>query len=196
MDFTKATDQQIKTIIEGDVGVPTPLLKQAFEEAMTRKLFDGKIKAHIITFFKNERNAEFLTGMFVEDLIWICYELGFEYMDNYKPVKPFGGFWYTVIVRRLRDITRDNNAQKRTGEVYSLEDTHEWNLPGYTHTESTALRRVYIDSLMNQLTDTEKEIVIMRYQGYYLREIGEKQGMSRGGIQKRIELYLKRLKGA
>ena len=196
MDFTKATDEQIKSMIEEDVGVPTPLLKQVYEEAMKRQVFHKKIEYFIIKFFKNAPTAEWKTGLSIEELIWICYEIGYEFIDRYKPNKPFGALWHSVMVRKIKDIARDYNAQKRTGDVCSLDDMNEWRIPGGNHTEPIALQRVYIDTLMNQLTDTEKEIVIMRYQGYYMHEIGKKQGVSGSGIQKRIELYQKRLKGA
>ena len=196
MNFTKATDQQLKTIIESDTNVPAPLLKKAYEEAMGRKLFHKKIEYFIIKFFKNKATAERKTGLSIEELMWICYEVGHEFIERYKPDKPYGAFWYGTMLRKIKDIARDNNTQKRTGTVYSLEGTHDWIIPGGNHTEPIALQRVYIDSLMNQLTDIEKEIVIMRYQGYYLHEIGKKQGISRGGIQRRIENYQKRLKGA
>ena len=198
MNFIKATDQQIKTIIEGDVGVPTPLLKQAFEEAMNRNLFRPKIIYMIIQRFGSKEKTERSTGLTVEDLLWICYERGYEMIGRYDNElnKPFSSLWNTVMINEMLLAVQKHKALKRTADVYSLEDTYEWTIPGGNHTEPIALARIHIEHLMSQLTETEKEIVIRRYQGYSLREIGKMQGVSLSGVHKRIELYKKRLKGA
>ena len=189
MDFTKATDQQIKTIIEGDVGVPTPLLKQAYEEAMNRDLYSPKIVHYIIQRFGSKEKTERSTGLAVDDLLWMCYERGYEMIGRYEFKKPFSYFWNTVMINEMLLAVQKHSALKSTADVYSLEETYEWAIPGGNHTEPIALARIQIDHLMSQLTETEKEIVIKRYQGYTLREIGEMQGVSLGGVYKRIELY-------
>ena len=196
MNFTKATDEQIKTIIEGDVGVPTPLLKQAYEEAVRRRTLDKQVCNWIIKFFKTKTNAERKTGLPIEDLLWISYDIGFGNMRNYKPTHPFAAFWYRAIIRKMMTIAKKNTAQKRTGEVYSLEDTNDWKIPGFTHVEQTVLNKIYIENLLNQLTETEKEIVVKLYQGYLHREIAQMQGISKHGLYKRIRVYQKRLQGA
>lgn len=196
MNFTKATDEQLKTIIEWDSGIPTLLLKDAYEESVRRRVLDNKVCYWIIKYFKTKRNAECKTGLPLEDLLWISYELGFEIMDNYNPTHPFAAYWYTIIIRKMATLTRKNTAQKRTGEVYSLEQTNEWTIPGVTHVEHTVLNKIYFENLMNQLTEIEREIVIKRYEGYLYQEIANMQGISKQGLYKRIKVFQKRLKGA
>ena len=196
MNFTKATDEQIKTIIEWDIGVPTPLLKEAYEETVRRRVLDKKVCHWIIKYFKTKTNAERKTGLPLEDLLWISYQLGFECMGNYNPTHPFAAYWYTIITRKLTNIARMNTAQKRHGEVYLLEDMHEWTIPGVTHVEPTVLNKIFFENVMSQLTQKEKEIVIKRYQGYKNQEIADMQGISKQGMHKRIKVYQKRLKGA
>ena len=163
---------------------------------MNRRLFDYKIKNWIYNYFHFAKKAEKQTGMTTQDLLWICYEIGYEYIKSYKPEKPFVYYWNTIFINRVTHIVRGHTAQKRTGDVCSLEGMNEWTIPGGNNTEPIAISRVYIESVMNQLTDKEKEIVIKRYQGYTFKEIAAIQGMSVGCIQKRIFLYRKRLKGA
>ena len=196
MDYTKATDNQLKNIIEQDIGVPAHLLKGVYEEAMNRNLFRPKIVHLIIQRFGSAEKTERSTGLAVEDLLWICYERGYELIGRYELNKPFSSLWNTVMINEILLAAQKHNALKRTANVYSLEDTHEWAIPGGNHTEPIALARIQIEHLMSQLTETEKEIVIKRYQGYSLREIGKMQGISLGGVYKRIMLYKKRLKGA
>ena len=196
MDYSKATDEQIKVIIEWDTGIPTLLLKDVFEEAMRRKLFHKKITYFIYKQFKTTANTEKQTGLTIEDLIWICYEKGYENIDRFTPTKPFGAYWHTLITREIQTIARDRNAKKRSGNVCFLEDIDEWKIPGGNHTEPIAINRVYIESIMNQLTDIEKEIVIKRYEGYLYSEIGEMQGITKVGVIQRVKKYLERIKGA
>ena len=196
MDYSKATDEQLKTIIEWDNDIPTHFLKELYEEVMNRRIYDDRIKRWIYKYFRYPRKAEEQTGVSVEDLLWICYEAGHESLKDYKPNQPFMVYWYSIFLNRLIGMIRKHTAQKRTGDVCSLEGMNEWTVPGGNHTEPIALNRVYIESIMNQLTDKEKEIVIKRYQGYTFKEIAAIQGMSVGCIQKRITLYRKRIKGA
>ena len=196
MDYSKATDDQLKTIIEWDEAVPTHLLKEVYLEAMSRQIYKNRIYHWILKYFRYQERAEQQTGLSIEDLFWICYETGHEYLKDWKPNKPFIFFWYSVFINKTIMIVRKHTAQKRTGDVCSLEGMEEWKVPGGNNTEPIAINRVYIESILNQLTDKEKEIVIKRYQGYTFKEIAEIQGMSKGCIQKRIELYRKRIKGA
>lgn len=198
MNFTKATDKQLKTIIEWDIGVPTHLLKEVYEEIMGRRILDNKIYTWIFSFFKSKANAETKTGMATEDLLWICYELGYEILDNYKPDLPFIAYWYRGAIRKIKDIARNNTRLKRScNKTFSWDDMEDWKLPaGNNNTETTAINRVYIESLMSRLREVEKEIVIMRYLGYANREIGARQGVSRQEIENRMKRFRKRLKGA
>ena len=196
MDFTKATDEQIKNIIEEDVGIPTPLLKEVYEEAMKRNLFHSKIIYTIIKKFGTKENTERTTGLTIDDLVWIAYERGYEIIGRYKLTVPFAALWHTTIVNELSVIITRANAQKRKGNVYSMEDTYEWKSVGGYNTEPIAINRIRIEKIMDKLTETEKEIVLKRYQGYTMREIGEMLGVTKNGIMKRIILFQNRLRRA
>lgn len=195
MDYSKATNEQLKVILDWEEGVSSHLIRKLYEEVLDRRLMDSKITHWIYRYFGTKRRAEEQTRLTVEDLLWIGYELGHECIDRYKPIKPFTHFWYTVFTYKIRDIARDNKAQMRTAEIQPLDDMVEWSIPDSHDTEKTAINRVIIENIMNQLRDTEKEIVIKRYEGYTYPEIARMQGVSNGGMQKRVTLYKKRLQG-
>lgn len=195
MNFSNATNEQLKNIIEWDEGCIGTLLYPIYEECVKRDLYDAFITGFLIKLFLSVQRAEKLTKMNYDELKWFSYEQGFEAMKKFKPGnRPFIALWSNVIKRGLIELVRKQNAQKRTAEIFNI-DEMVLNIPMAHHdTEKTAINRVYIDSILNNLRPKEKEIVLARYQGYTLKEIGRMQGVSRSGIQKRINLYLKRLK--
>lgn len=196
MDYSKATDEQIKVIFDWEDGVSSRLLKGLYEEALNRRLFDSKILFWINNYFGSSHRAEQQTKLDIEDLLWIGYELGYEHIDRYKPIKPFARYWYTAFNSQMGTLIRRTNAQKRTADICPLDEAIEWTVPDSHNTELTAINRVYIESIMSQLRDTEKEIVMRRYEGYTYPEIAKMQGVSKGEMRKRVMLYQKRIKGA
>lgn len=197
MDYTRATDEQLINIIEWDIGIPTPLLKEVYEEVVKRRILDQTVFRWINSRYKSKVYAESLTGLALEDLLWIGYEVGYEIITNdYKPTHPFIGYWCKSYLYTLRNISATHKAEKRQAEVCSLEDIYEWKMPRGNHTERIALNRIYIESLMNQLSDTEKNMILKRYQGYSFKEIGEMYGLTQECTRKRIVRFQKRLKGA
>jgi RNA polymerase sigma factor (sigma-70 family) len=198
MNVFKANNQQLKNIIEWDNDCPAPVLFKIYDEAVKRDIYKHFVIGCIIKFFRSTVRAERLTKMTIDELKWFCYEKGFEALDKFTPGnRPFIALWGFVIKYGIRDIVRNHNAQKRSAEISQIDDIGDWILPQSHHnTEMTAINRVYINSLLKKLTKTEKEIVFMRYEGYTLDEVAFQQNVSRGGIQKRIQLYLKKLKEA
>lgn len=197
MNISKATKEQIKNILEWDHMVPTPLLCEVYEESVKKEVHKRFVVSCILNLFGSPERAERLTKMNLNELKWFCYERGFEAVKKFTPGnRPFIALWSIYIRRHLKDLARDLSAQKRSAEIISLEQAGDWSLPPTAHnTEKTALNRVYIESLLNHLTDTEKEIAFKRYEGYTLNEIADMQGITKSGIQRRIQLYVKRIKG-
>lgn len=198
MKLSKATKVQLKNILEWDHMVPAPLLWEVYEESVKREVHKRFVVSCILNLFGSPDRAERMTKMNLNELKWFCYEKGFEAIKKFSPGKrPFIALWSIFIRRALRDLARDLSAQKRTAEIISFDEAGDWSLPPASHnTEKTALNRVYIESLLNHLTETEKEIALKRYEGYTLNEIADMQGITRSGIQRRIQLYVKRIKGA
>jgi RNA polymerase sigma factor (sigma-70 family) len=198
MNVFKANNQQLKNIIEWDNDCPAPVLYQIYDEAVKRDIYKHFVIGCIIKFFRSTVRAERLTKMTIDELKWFCYEKGFEALDKFTPGnRPFIALWGFVIKYGIRDIARNHNAQKRSAEISQIDDIGDWILPQSHHnTEMTAINRVYINSLLTKLTRTEIEIVFMRYEGYTLDEVAFQQNITKSGIQKRIQLYLKKLKEA
>lgn len=195
MNLSNSSNKQLKNIIEWDNHCPTILLYQVYEESVKRDLYRYFIVGCIIKFFRTSENAERMTKLTSDELKWLCYEKGFEALKIFKPGnRPFIALWSRFIKYTFRDLARDQKAQKRTAEIIDIDDVGDWILPQASHnTERTALNRIYIQSLMDQLSDTEKEIATKRYVGYTLDEIAEIQGITKSGIQQRIRTYVKRL---
>jgi RNA polymerase sigma factor (sigma-70 family) len=196
MNVSKASKQELKNIIEWDSHCPTILLYQIFEEAVTRDLYKYFIVGCIIKYFKSTDTAERLMKMNADEIKWLCYEKGFEALEKFKAGnRPFIALWSRYIKYSLKDHTRDMQAQKRTADLIDIDHVGDWILPtSHLNTEKTALNRIYIASLLDKLSETEKEIALKRFEGYTLVEIAKMQGISKGGVQRRIETYVKRLK--
>ncbi len=196
MNLSDATNDQLKNIIEWDNNCPALLLYKVYEESVKREVHKGFVLGCITKFFRSFKNAENLTKMTIEELKWFCYEKGFEALKLFKPGnRPFIALWSRFIIQNIRVIARDQQAQKRTVELVEIDHVGDWILPPANHnTETTALNRIYIESLLNRMTETEKQIAIKRYEGFTLDEIAKLQGVTKSGIQKRIKLYVKRLR--
>ncbi|MEH7392592.1 hypothetical protein [Bacillus sp. JJ1474] len=196
MNLTKASNQQLKNIIEWDEHCPTLLLYQIYEEAIKRDLYKYFIGGCLIKYFGTIQKAEIATKLSDDELKWYCYQKGFEALEKFEPgILPFTGLWGKYIKFAIRDLARDHRAQKRSAEIVDIDHVGHWVLPPANHnTEKTALNRIHIESLMDRLRDYEKEIVLKRFEGYTLLEIANMQGVTKTGIQRRIQLYVKRLK--
>lgn len=196
MDYTKATKQQLKNILEWDENIPAPLLPGVYEEAVRRDIFKAYLSGIIFRVFGTSENAEKSTRMTMDELRWAMYEKGFETVKAFKPGdKPFVRVWAFFSKRLLIGIFREQNAQKRTAEIIDIDSVGEWVLPSsWRNTEKAALDRIYVKTLIGHMTETEKEIFLKRAEGYTQKEIGQIQGISRTGVQKKINFFIDKVK--
>lgn len=198
MNLSKATNQQLKNIIEWDNQCPVILLSRIFEEAVNREVHKHFIIGCIIKFFGSKHKAEKSTKLTMDELKWLCYEKGFEALKVFQPGnRPFIALWSDFMRKALREEARTHKAQKRTAEIICIDKVGDWILPAsHYNTEKTAMNRIHIESILNKMHPSEIEIALKRYEGYTLDEIGHMQGITKSGIQRRIQSYLKRIKGA
>nr|WP_259549235.1 hypothetical protein [Heyndrickxia oleronia] len=195
MNLSKASDSQLKNILEWDEGCSNVLLYPIYEECVKRDLYNSFIIGFLIKLYGSTKKAEQLTRLSVDEIKWLSYEQGFKILKVFKPGnRPFIAAWSHVIKYKIHEIIRKQYAKKRTGEEINI-DEMVIGIPSSNHdTEKTAINRVYIEFLFQNLRPFEKEIVLARYQGFTLDEIGAMQGVTTPGIQKRIKTYVKRLR--
>lgn len=195
MNLSKASNSQLQNILEWDEGCSNVLLYPIYEECVKRDSYNSFIIGFLIKLYGSTKKAEQLTRLSVDEIKWLSYEQGFKILKVFKPGnRPFIAAWSHVIKYKIQEIIRKQYAKKRTGEEINI-DEMVIGIPSSNHdTEKIAINRVYIEFLFQNLRPFEKEIVLARYQGFTLDEIGAMQGVTTPGIQKRIKTYVKRLR--
>lgn len=181
MDFLKATNQQIKVIIESDGDCPPHLLYQAVEEAIRRNLFVGLMYT-LVTKKMSIEYVEQVLKTTLADIQQAFNIKAFDALKFYKPGKnPFISFWTRFMLIELSEIIKFNNSQKRTGTTVTIDDdeVRPIHIVSDHNVERLVLNRLDIQKRLSVLTPFQREIVLLREKGYTFPEIGEKMGYGR-----------------
>lgn len=196
MDWLKATNQQIRAIVESDGRCPADLLHQAVEEAIRRNIFFPYMMTIIQKRISREYSENIMKTTF-EDIVQVFNAKAFEALKWYKPGNNgFLSFWARFMIRTLKDMVRDSKAWKRQGEVVSMDDTDITyiHIKSDTNIERMVLNRLTIAGLLSRLSSLEKEIVIMRDKGYRFSEIGKELGFTGPYMHKAYNRALKKMR--
>ena len=199
MNWEKATDEQLKVIIEDDGGVPPRLLAGVYEEVVRRNLYEGYFYSMLTKRFITLRYAVRCLKTPFEDLLQIFYIAGFQALKKFKPGKnAFLTFWARFAEMEIKTIKRDSNTQKRSAYVVSVdaEDVY-WELPSDMNVEKTVVNRITVEELLSILSVEERAIVLMRNEDYTFVEIGRQMGYARDTIRMKYNKALAKMrKGA
>ena len=186
IDFTKATVQQLWTIISDDWYIPKNMLHDLVEEALRRNLFDYLIKHLINKMFNrwgNERRYNFY------DLYSIGYVGITIALKNYQEGKgAFKTFAYMNIKSEFNHHIEKINSSKRKhyNNSVSLDiEKHDDNEESFVNSlidyeqdpERAVIKKIFWDENLNKLSEREKHVLIYFANGYSMNEISRMYGL-------------------
>ena len=198
MDFTKATNKQLKVIIEHDGEVPASLLHQILEEVIRRDLYQNYIGQILIRRYGTLQQAEQLMRLTFDEIKYLCYEQAFETLRFYKPGKNnFLSFWSSFIANTIKTEIRKYTMQKRSADTQSIDDENvHVQIVNDHNTERKVINRMMIESLFKRMSEKEQFIVMKLAEGYSYIEISKMCGYGRNYANNIHYKMIKRLKGA
>lgn len=187
MDYTKATDDQLKVIVESDGECPSSLLYPVLEEVVRRDLYKNYMIRVLNSRYKAIRYVEHLTKLSFDELKYLLYEQAFEALKHYKPGKnPFLKFWVNFMFTALNYETRKYRRKCRQGETVHIDDEKVFiRLVDDNNTERKAINRVLLGSLLQHINEKERFILLRRNDDYTFQEIANEIGYSREYVRKK-----------
>lgn len=204
MNYIKATNEQLKTIISSDHTIPTHLLGGVVEEMLNRNLFDPLIQRVIRVNFTSVPIACGVLHTTLEDMQQTAREEIWNGINLYQPGKSnFIYFAFLKLKSMFRDWEVRMKAEKRetlnqtisyetqTGENLSLYDV----LPTFENVEKKVVNRIMVQQWLSPLSEVEKEAFLLYAKGYSTKEIAEMKGLNKSGANRRLKRALKRLSG-
>ena len=178
--FSKATDEQLECIVRFDSDIPTSLLGRVVEEMLNRNLFDRVINSCIQSVVNVERMKN-IYKLDIEDFMQIGRMEIFRAVDRFETdrgmtfssfifmvVKHEFGKFITILTAKKRDLCNEFSYHTEIGET-ELIDFFTAN----TNVEKYVINKLMIEQGMERITDRQKEIVMMKLEGYTDIEIGE-----------------------
>jgi DNA-directed RNA polymerase specialized sigma24 family protein len=201
MDYSLATDKQLKVILSEDGELPPYLLLGAVEEAIRREIYRYLIINNITKFFKSTFVAEKMTDTSLDDLIQICY---IEMYNNIKYYKQgsYIYFWIRCIKTKLIALVETAKAEKRKinelkSSIYDKENQKEViQIVSDRNVERKVVNSLYLDYLFQFVSKKQLEVLQLMKKGYRTIDVAEKLGLERKTVDKRFrDAQLKILKG-
>lgn len=197
MDYIKATDDQLKVIVESDGECPSSLLYPVLEEVVRRDLY----KNYMFSIMGGKErifHLESETKQTIDELKNLLYLKAFDALKYYKPGKnSFLSFWTRFMKTALRDEVRHFQLQCRKGNEIDVDNEDVYiQLVSDNNTERKVINRMMIADLFELITDEERYIVTKRYEGYTYGEIEKVLGYGRNYAKTKHKRMVKRLKGA
>jgi RNA polymerase sigma factor (sigma-70 family) len=191
MDYTKASNQQLKVILSEDRELPPYLLLGAVEEAIRRDIYHYLIINLITKFFKSTFVAEKMTDTSLDDLIQVCY---IEMHRNIKYYKhgSYIYFWMRCIRTKLIDVVQKAKAEKRKinqlkSSLYDRENENEViQIVADENVERKVVNSLYLDYLFQFVSKKQLEVLQLMKKGYSRPDVAEILGMSHDAVEKRF----------
>lgn len=203
MDYSKATNEQLWTIIKADAECPLPLLEGVFREAVNR----GMIKQFILYVMKKKQLTNdkiySLLEMTHEDLIQAGYEGALRAIRDYQPNKgTFSNLLFVTVSQAYGRLFQFIEAEKRKKDevsyhtILSEENTMEYYLAdNRTNVEKTVIHKLQLEEKLSLLNPIQKETFLRFFIGYTYQEIGEQMNAKKSTVARRMDAALAKMAG-
>jgi RNA polymerase sigma factor (sigma-70 family) len=180
MDYTKATDEQLLTIIKSDMDCSHSLMSGAVHEALSRGIFNKLIYHIFDSMFKDWRKVVSAWNIENKDILSIGYCGVLLSVKRWKPGKAsFNTFVFMNIKSEFtRMLDRENTKgrqiykvtesyDKQTADGINLKDI----MKSSNNVEREVLRKIELETALNKLTEAEKEVITYFLEGYSLNDM-------------------------
>jgi RNA polymerase sigma factor (sigma-70 family) len=203
MNLSKATNHQLKVIMNYDRHCPSELLTLVIHEMLQRGILKDFVMYHAKRYFGSVRRREIKLGLEDSDMIQLGYIGIWKALEKYEEGKSsFSTFSQYYIRTEWGNHTRRFNSLKRTGErdyvSTDLEVNEEGNtvqdfIPSYENVEKTVLMKIYFEEQLKLLTPLQRAAVIGYIEGYDMRTIAEREQANKRSADRAFRTAMKKL---
>lgn len=180
MDYTKATDEQLLTIIKSDMDCPLPLLEGVVHEALDRGIFNKLIYHVFDSMFRNWRRVVNAWNIENKDLLSIGYCGVLNALRLWKPGRAsFQTFVYMNIKSEFTHMLDKENTKGR--QIYKVTESYDKQtaeginfkdlMQSTENVEKYVLRKIELETALDKLTEMEKEIITYFLEGYTINDL-------------------------
>jgi RNA polymerase sigma factor (sigma-70 family) len=186
MDYTKATDDQLKTIIRYDHSCSPSLLEGVVKEMLNRYLFDAMIKACVKSIM-DIKTVETIYKMSLEDFLQIGRTVIYTTVQRYDETKNTAFFTFIHLVvrsklihalRRLQRTKRDERYNISLNKKVSESDEFSYKFPSNVNVERYVVTKLFLEEQIPKLNEFQKQVLTLRWKGYQFAEISQILGRS------------------
>lgn len=205
MDYTKATNTQLWSILRADYECPLPLLEGVFNEAVYRGMIRRFILYVVKEKYTSSKNAQEQLKITHEDLIQLGYEGASIAMKKFKPGKAsFNRLLFICISNVFGQQRKYILAEKRQFEECSYNEslsddnsvTWEKFLVDYrTNVEKAVITKIRLEEKLSLLSEVQKDTFLRFYKGFTYQEIADQMNISKNTVSTRMSGALKRMTG-
>lgn len=202
--LSKATNEQLKSIVKYDIDCPTHLLSGVVNEMLQRGLFDAAITKCIKRVVKDIKKAETFYKMEYEDLMQVGRVTVYKSISEFKPGRSsFINYIFMRVFGELTKVVRIVTAKKRNpkNEMSFHQETEsgepfEWFLPDTRiDVEKQVLNKIEIEMSLEQINEHQRKVVLYRLQGFKFQEISKIMGVgNEKSISQAYRLGVKNMK--
>ena len=205
MDFTKATNKQLITIMNYDRDCPIELLREVITEMINREILVNFIVYHSKRFFGSLADGQVKTWLEKSDIIQLGYIGILKALNKYQEGKStFATFsqyymnteWQNHL-RKFTSIKRTADREQVSMDVVVNEhgNTLEEFLPSMEDVEKTVLMKVYFETQLALLTPLQKTAVLGYLEGYEMKELGQILHVKRQSIERAFHRAVEKMGG-
>jgi RNA polymerase sigma factor (sigma-70 family) len=184
MDYSLATDEQLKTIVQSDKDCPSSLLEGVAIEMIKRELWKGYIfYAAKQSFFDIKATILYTLQMSIEEFIHINHIEILNIAKKFQPGKiSFKSYVILCLSTRCKQLKRDAEAVKRKANLYTEEvSTLDPKLQDRifrspVNVEKYVIDKITLENYLSQLNEIERKALYLEAMGYTQFEIAEQLG--------------------
>jgi RNA polymerase sigma factor (sigma-70 family) len=184
MNYSLATDKQLKTIVQSDKDCPSSLLGEVAIEMIKRELWKGYIiYAAKQVFFNVKATILDTLQMSVEEFIHIGHIEILKIVEKFQPGKiSFKSYVILCLTTHCKNLKRTAEAVKRKANLYTEEvSTLDPKLQDRifrspVNVEKYVIDKITLEDYLSQLNDVERKALYLEAMGYTQYEIAEQLG--------------------
>jgi RNA polymerase sigma factor (sigma-70 family) len=198
MDYSLATDKQLRMIAQYDPDCSPSLLEGLAIEMIKRRLWDGIIMyAAKQTYFNVKETLTTKLQMDNEEFIHIAHIHILKSVEKFQPGRRnFKSYIIMCLISYFKHIRRDAEALKRKANLFTenvdgLEPKlQERMFQSPVNVEKYVIDKITLENMLKPLREVERKALYLEAMGYTQYEIGEQLGFK----QQYANVLLKRIR--
>lgn len=184
MDYSLATDKQLKIIVQSDKDCPPSLIEGVAIEMIKRNLWNGYIFYAAQQSFHNVKPTILYTlQMSIEEFVQVSHIEIVKMVEKFQPGKiSFKSYVILCLTSYSRQLLRNAKAVKRkanlfTEEVSALDPKlQDRILRSPMNVEKYVVDKITLEDYLNRLNEKERKALYLEAAGYTQFEIAEQLG--------------------